>query len=288
MCFFHFWISGFASNSYKDILKANTRFRINYGGQTDAEFLAISTPMPREQVNDDALQNQMLAALPDGEFEKIRPRLTELDLEAGQVLWEADDKENAIYFPVSALILLLYESEKGVSLEVGLTGRQGIVGVSTFMGHTPTPTRAVVYGAGKAYKMTAAAARGEFKECGDFQDMCMSFSQALIAQITQSAVCNRLHSVDQQICRLFLRIHDHTEGDTINLTHEQISHALGVRRETVSLGAANLQENKVIEYSRGKIEILDRKALEAFACECYSIETEQYQKLLSKYERTHS
>lgn len=280
ICFLPHSHFGFASKHYRDIVVSES-ITCATGRQVAFSF------MPPILANDDALHNRLLAALPEAEFTKIRPSLAEVELDGGQVLWEADGKENAIYFPVSALILLLYETEKGVSLEVGLTGRNGIVGVSTFMGNTSTPTRAVVYSPGKAYKMTAAVAKDEFKQCGDFQDMCLSFAQALIAQITQSAVCNRLHSVDQQVCRLLLRIHDHQGDDTILLTHEQIAQALGVRRETISLAASMLKENGLIKYSRGKIKILDRDALEGFACECYSIETDQYRKLLSKYVRTH-
>lgn len=236
---------------------------------------------------DDALRNQLLSALPSDEFVKIRSSLEQVELEAGEVLWEAETKTKHIYFPTTALILLLYESDSGVSIEVGVTGRHGMVGVSAIIGDAAAPTRAVAYREGKAYRMAATAVKEEFSECGDFQDICLYFTQSLINQITQSAVCNRLHSVDQQLCRLLLKVQDHQEGDFIKLTHEQIAHALGVRRETVSLAASTLQENELIKYSRGKISVLDRKGLESFACECYRAETKSYKKLMTKYAANH-
>lgn len=236
---------------------------------------------------DDALRNQLLSALPNGEFIKIRSELEAVELEAGEVLWEAEAKGKHIYFPTTALILLLYESGSGASIEVGVTGRQGMVGVSTVISDASTPTRAVTYREGKAYRMAASAVKNEFSACGDFQEICLYFAQSLINEVTQSAVCNRLHSVDQQMCRLLLKIHDHQDEDTVRLTHEQIAHALGVRRETVSLAASTLQEHKLIKYSRGKIKLLDRKGLEGFACECYRVETTSYNKMLAKYAAKH-
>lgn len=243
--------------------------------------------MPPSNMMDDARRNQLLAALPDGEFHKIRPSLELVELETGQVLWEAESKRKHIYFPTSAMICLLYDSETGVSLEVGITGRLGLVGVSTFMSEASMATRAVTYRAGEAYRMSAAAVKSEFAECGDFQDICMYFTQTHIVQISQTAICNRLHSVDQQLCRFLLYIHDHQQTNLVILTHEQIAQALGVRRETVSLAAATLQENNLIKYSRGRIKVLDRKGLERFACECYGVETDHYRRVLGKYIAKH-
>lgn len=243
--------------------------------------------MPPTDMMDDALRNQLLAALPDDEFEKIRPSLELVELETGQVLWEAETKRKHIYFPTTAIICLLYDSETGVSIEVGITGRQGLVGVSTFMSEASMATRAVTYREGQAYRMSASAVKSEFGECGDFQDICMYFTQTHIVQVSQTAICNRLHSVDQQLCRFLLYVHDHQQNDVVYLTHEQISQALGVRRETVSLAASTLQENKLISYSRGRIKVLDRKGLESFACECYRVETDHYRRVLSKYIAKH-
>lgn len=243
--------------------------------------------MPSSKSTDDALRNQLLAALPESEFAKIRPSLELVELESGHVLWEAETKRKHIYFPTTAVICLLYDSESGVSIEVGITGRQGLVGVSTFMSEARMATRAVTYRSGEAYRMKADAVKDEFAECGDFQDICMYFTQTLIAQVSQTAICNRLHSVDQQLCRFLLYIHDHQQNDVIELTHEQISQALGVRRETVSLSAASLQKHKLIKYSRGQINVLDRKGIEKFACECYAVETEHYNRVLGKYLAKH-
>lgn len=239
--------------------------------------------MPSPNTSDDALRNQLLAALPDNEFQKIRPALELVELKSGDVLWEAETKRKHIFFPTTALICLLYDSENGMSVEVGITGRQGLVGVSTFMSEATMATRAVAYREGEAYRMSAAAVKDEFSQCGDFQDICMYFTQTLIVQVSQAAICNQLHSVEQQLCRFLLYVHDHQQSDVVLLTHEQISQALGVRRETVSLAAAALQTNKLIKYSRGRINVLDRKRLESFACECYGVETEHYRSVLGKY-----
>lgn len=242
--------------------------------------------MPQKTL-DDALRNQLLAALPDSEREKILPALEYVDLENGEVLWEAEEKQDHIYFPTTALICLLYDSEAGVSVEVGITGRQGLVGVSTFMTEAAMATRAVTYREGGAYRMKASAVKSEFAECGDFQDICMCFTQTLIAQISQTAICNRLHSVEQKLCRFLLYVHDHHQSNVLHLTHEQIAQALGVRRETVSVAAASLQSNKVIKYARGRIRVPDRKKLEDFACECYGVETAHYKQVLGKYMAKH-
>ncbi len=243
--------------------------------------------MPSTKSTDDALQNELLAALPESEFKKIRPSLELVELASGDILWEAEAKRKHIYFPTTALICILYEADSGVSVEVGITGRQGLVGISTFMGEAKMNTRAVTYREGNAYRMSAEAVQNEFAECGDFQDVCMYFTQTRIAQITQSAICNRLHSVAQHLCRFLLYVHDHQGSDVVKLTHEQIAQALGVRRETVSVAASSLQDHKLIRYSRGRINILDRKALEAFACECYREEVNQYKRVIRKYVASH-
>lgn len=244
--------------------------------------------MPATKTVDDALENQILAALPKSEFEKIRPSLELVNLELNEVLWEMEEKRKYIYFPTTAMICLLYETEEGVSVEVGITGRQGLVGIATFMGDARMAKRAVVQREGIAYRMKAKDATNEFSECGDFQDICMAYTQTFIAQISQSAICNRLHTVEQQLCRYLLINHDHQQSKTFLMTHDQISNVLGVRRESVSLAAAQLQNNGLIEYSRGKIEMLDRKGLEATVCECYGVVKEQYDRILKKYISKHS
>ena len=243
--------------------------------------------MPATKTKQDALQNLLLSALPESEFDKIFPALDLVELEVGDVLWEAEETRHHVYFPTSALVCLLYESDEGVSVEVGIAGRQGLLGVATFMVEARMPKRAVVQSAGHAYRMKAKAVKDEFSHCGDFQDICMAYTQALIAQISQTAICNQLHSIEQRLCRYLLINHDHQQSDTFKMTHDQISNVLGVRRESVSLAAAKLRDGDLIEYSRGKITLLDREGLETAVCECYGVVKEQYDRILTRYIKTH-
>lgn len=231
--------------------------------------------------------NQLLAALPDREFERVLPRLESVTLKLGEVLWEADERNQYIYFPTTAMICLLYETESGQSIEVGIIGRQGLVGIATFMGEASLSNRVVVERAGVAFRMKGTDVMEEFSESGDFQDILMCFTQSLITQISQTAICNRLHSVDQQLCRWLLMSHDHQQTTTFLMTHDQISNLLGVRRESVSLAASHMQESGLIKYARGKITMLDRKGIEAVACECYQVVKKQYDRMLSKYISVH-
>ena len=199
-----------------------------------------------------------------------------------------EEKREYVYFPTTAMICLLYESDEGVSIEVGMAGRQGMVGIVTFIGDSRMAKRAVVQREGQAYRMKATDVEKAFSEVGDFQEICMCYTQTLIAQISQSAICNRLHSVDQQLCRYLLVNYDNLQTKTFLMTHDQISNVLGVRRESVSVAAASLREGGLIDYSRGKITILDRKGLLAAACECYEVVKDQYDRILSKYISLHS
>ncbi len=235
----------------------------------------------------DAQQNLLLSALPESEFQTILPALELVDLEVGDVLWESEETRHYIYFPTTALVCLLYESDEGISVEVGIAGRQGLLGVATFMSEARMPKRAVVQVAGQAYRMKADAVQAEFSHCGDFQDVCMAYTQMLIAQISQSAICNQLHSVEQRFCRYLLINHDHHQSEKFLMTHDQISNVLGVRRESVTLAAAALRDQGLIEYSRGKITLLDRKSMERAVCECYGVVKEQYDRILEKYLTTH-
>jgi CRP-like cAMP-binding protein len=243
--------------------------------------------MPKSETIEDARQNQLLAALPESEFDHIRLALEHVTLELGQVLWEAEELNQHIYFPTTAMLCMLYETISGQSIEVGMIGRNGLVGIATFMGDADLSHRVVVGRAGGAYRMKGVAAMEEFSESGDFQDILMCYTQSLITQISQTAICNRLHSVDQQLCRWLLMNHDHQQTTTFLMTHDKISRLLGVRRESVSLAAAHLQERGLIEGSRGKITLLDRKGIEAVACECYKVVKDQYVRMLSKYVSIH-
>lgn len=250
--------------------------------------------MSESAIQNEALVNNLLSALPSGELEKIEPLLASVELAVGDVLWESEEKRKYIYFPTTALICLLYENEDGVSVEVGIVGNSGLIGVGTYLGDPRMVDRAVVFRGGNAIRMNASHVKEEFEQCGDFQDMMMAYTQALIAQVSQTAICNRLHNIEQKLCRLLLIAHDHQKSDaidetnTILMTHDQMSSILGVRRESVSIAAASLKDKGVIEYARGEIKLLSRKKLEAEACECYSVETEQYDKILEKYLRKHA
>jgi CRP-like cAMP-binding protein len=239
--------------------------------------------MPPINTIDDARQNLLLGALPESEFERIAPMLEPIELEAGQILWEAEADSRYIYFPTTALICLLYDSDTGASVEVGMVGKQGIVGVWTFMTEARMATRAVTYTTGVAYRMSASDAKTEFDRCGDFNGVILAFTQILIAHIAQGAMCNQLHSVDHRLCRFLLLMHDHLDSSLILLTHEQIAQALGVRRETVSLSARSLQDRGLIRYVRGRIRVLDREALERFTCECYQSDIKHYQRVLKNF-----
>lgn len=243
--------------------------------------------MPTTKTQHDAQKNLILSALPESEFQNIVTSLELVDLAVGDVLWESEETRDFVYFPTTALVCLLYESDEGVSVEVGIAGRQGLLGVATFMADAQMAKRAVVQVAGQAYRMKAKAVNEEFSECGDFQDVCMAYTQMLIAQISQSAICNQLHSVEQRFGRYLLINHDHHESNTFLMTHDQISHVLGVRRESVSLAASGLRDAGLIEYSRGKITLLDRKGLEDAVCECYAVVKEQYDRILAKYLKEH-
>jgi len=210
-----------------------------------------------------------------------------VDLGQDEVLWEMDEKREYIYFPTTAMICLLYDSEEGVSIEVGMTGRQGMVGIVTFIGDSRMAKRAVVQREGQAYRMKAVDVEDEFERCPDFHDVCLCYTQTLIAQISQSAICNRLHSVEQQICKYLLVTYDNLQTETFDMTHEQISNVLGVRRESVSVAAGQLRDNGLIKYTRGKLTMLDRKGLMGSACECYEVVKDQYDRILSKYIKTH-
>ncbi len=229
------------------------------------------------------IQNQLLAALPKNEFQKIESSLKLVDLEMDEVLWEMDEKRKQIYFPTTAMICLLYEAEDGTSIEVGMAGRQGMVGVVTFIGDARMAKRAVVQSPGQAYIMKADDVQKYFEEIPDFQDICMCYTQTLIAQISQSAICNRLHSIEQQICRYLLITSDNLQSTTFKMTHARIADVLGVRRESVSVSARLLKGRGLIAYGDGNMELLDRDGLLVAVCECYEAVTEQYDRILGKY-----
>jgi CRP-like cAMP-binding protein len=240
-------------------------------------------PQPTMVVADNPLTNHLLAALPKDEFARIEPSLEPVSLALGEVLYESGDRMTHAYFPTTAIISLLYIMENGATAEIGIAGNNGLVGIALFMGGETTSNRAVVQSSGKAVRMKAADIREAFKLGGVFQNVLLRYTQSLMTQISQTAVCNRLHSVEQQLCRWLLINHDQLQTDQLVMTHDLIANMLGVRREGVSIAARHLQDDGLISYVRGTITILDRKGLERSACECYRVVMDEYDRLLGKY-----
>jgi len=225
-------------------------------------------------------QNRLLAALPADEFERLSPNLHPVSFSLGEVVYEFGGQLDYVLFPTTSIISLLYTMENGSSAEMGLTGNDGVVGIALFMGGGTMPNRAVVQSAGGAFKMKAKILQEEFAQGGKFQQLLLRYTQALITQISQTAVCNRLHSVEQQLCRWLLLSHDRLNTDELVMTQELIADMLGVRREGVTVAAGRLQDDGAISYVRGRIQILDRDKLEATACECYRVVKDEVDRLL--------
>jgi CRP-like cAMP-binding protein len=228
----------------------------------------------------DPTMNGLLAGLPREDYERVLPHLRPVSFSLGEVVYESGGQMDHIYFPTSAIISLLYMMENGSSAEMGVAGREGLVGVALFMGGGTMPNRAVVQSAGGAVRMPAGALRGEFARGGAFQRLLLRYTQALLTQMSQTAVCNRLHAIEQQLCRWLLLSHDRLGSDELVMTQELIANMLGVRREGVTAAAGRLQERGLIGYSRGRIRILDRRGLEEAACECYGVVRGEYDRLL--------
>ena len=227
-----------------------------------------------------ARANHLLASLPTDAFERLSANLEPISFTLGEVVYESGGPMRHVYFPTTSHISLLYTMIDGSTAEMGLVGNEGIVGIALFMGGETTPNRAMVQGAGAAFRMKAKAMLEEFKRGEEFQHLLLRYTQALITQISQTAVCNRLHSVEQRLCRWLLMTHDLAQSDELQMTHEFISHMLGVRREGVTMAAQRLQEMGMISYVRGHIRILDRKQLLAHVCECYQVVQDENRRLL--------
>jgi CRP-like cAMP-binding protein len=228
----------------------------------------------------DPRQNHLLAALPDAEYERLLPRLELIDLPLGKAVYESGRVLSNVYFPIDSIVSLLYVLESGASAEISVVGNEGIVGIALFMGGESMPNRAIVQSAGKAYRLDGQALKLEFSRSGAFQHLLMRYTLALFSQMAQTAVCNRHHSVDQQLCRWLLLSHDRLSGDELAMTQELIADMLGVRREGVTEAAGKLQDAGLIKYSRGHITILDRPGLEARVCECYAVVRKEFNRLL--------
>jgi CRP-like cAMP-binding protein len=225
--------------------------------------------------------NHLLAALPDAEFGRLTPHLELVPLQLGEMLYEPGGQLQHAYFPTTAVVSLHYVMETGASAEAAGVGNEGVVGISLFMGGATTPSSAVVQIAGHAYRLEARLLNHEFKLGGVMQRVLLRYTQALITQMSQTAVCNRHHSVEQQLCRWLLSTLDRVPAREFVVTQEQIAGTLGVRRESVTEAAGKLQNAGVIRYRRGHIAVLERSGLETRACECYSVVVKETDRLLS-------
>jgi CRP-like cAMP-binding protein len=228
------------------------------------------------------LRNQLLATLSSKAQQRIFPKLKRVELALGDVIYESDQAIEYVYFPVDCIVSLLYVTEDGSSAEISVVGREGVVGVSVIVGSASTPNRFIVQSHGFAYRMTAREFKNEFNAYSEIRILMLRFTQALITQMSQTAVCNRHHSIDQQLCRWLLLSLDRLDCDQLNMTQELIANMLGVRREGVTEAAGKLQKAGVIEYHRGHITVLDRAKLERLSCECYGVVRNENARLESK------
>jgi CRP-like cAMP-binding protein len=236
--------------------------------------------MLRPQELQQSNANRLLASLPAEDYERLLPTLQPVTFNLGDVIYESQGQMNHLYFPTTSHVSLLYTMINGSTAEVGLVGNEGLVGIALFMGGDTTPNQAIVQGAGEAFKMSAPAMKQEFSRGGAFQLSLLRYTQSLIVQISQTAVCNRLHTTEQRLCRWMLMTHDRTHHDELQMTHEFISNMLGIQREAVSLSAHRLKEKGAITYTRGHIKIIDRQVLERSACECYQMVKAEQDRLL--------
>ena len=225
-------------------------------------------------------QNHLLAALPALESERLYPHLELVSLRLGEVLYESGDQLRYVYFPSDSIVSLLYVMADGASAEIAVVGNEGIIGIALFMGGETMPNRAVVQSAGYAYRLQGQLLKEEFNRAGELQHLLLRYTQALLTQMSQTAVCNRHHSVDQQLCRWLLLSLDRLAANELTMTQELIANMLGVRREGVTEAAGKLQSAGLIHYSRGRITVLDRPRLEARACECYRVVKTEFDRLL--------
>jgi CRP-like cAMP-binding protein len=230
-------------------------------------------------------QNHLLAAIPSAEFERLSPHLELVEMPLGQVLYESGGRLDHVYFPTTCIVSLLYVLENGASAEIAVVGYEGILGISLFMGGETTPSRAVVQSAGFGYRLKAPLLKQEFNRAGPVLRLLLRYTQALITQMTQTAVCNRHHSIEQQLCRWLLVSLDRLSSNSLKITQELIANMLGVRREGVTEAAGNLQRAGLIRYNRGHIEVLDRPRLERAVCECYAVVKVEFDRLLSEIPR---
>lgn len=228
-------------------------------------------------------QNRLLGALPREVWKRLCPAPASLTFALGDVVYEPGERMSYLYFPTSSVVSLIYTMADGDTAEMGLVGNEGVVGIALVLGGETTPNQAVVQVAGGALRMRADAMRAEFDRGGPFQAGLLGYTQALLTQISQTAVCNRLHSIEQRLARWLLMTRNRVASDEILMTQEVLAHMLGVRREGVTLAAHHLQEAGLIRYRRGHITILDRTGLEAASCECYRVVKDEFDRLLGQW-----
>ncbi len=226
------------------------------------------------------LQNYLLAALPDDVQQRLFPQLELVKLPLGESVYESGDAMRHVYFPTDSIVSLLYVMENGSSAEISVVGNEGLIGIALFMGGESTPSRAIVQSAGSAYRLPGQILKNEFNLHGEMLQLLLRYTQSLITQMAQTAVCNRHHSIDQQLCRWLLLSLDRLPGNKLTMTQELIANMLGVRREGVTEAAGKLQRLGVIDYSRGHITVLDRAKLESLSCECYAVVKKETDRLL--------
>jgi len=243
------------------------------------EFAMADTPNPRFHA--DSRLNRLIRSLPAEDFLRWQPHLESVDMPLGQVMYESGRQMSHVYFPTTSIVSLLYVMEDGSSAEIAVVGNEGLVGISLFMGGETTPSRAVVQSAGEGWRLRARIVKEEFERPGAVMHLMLRYTQALITQMAQTAVCNRHHSLDQQLCRWLLLSLDRLNGNELVMTQELIANMLGVRREGVTEAALKLQRRGLIRYSRGHITVLDRPGLEASTCECYAVVKKEYDRLLA-------
>jgi CRP-like cAMP-binding protein len=251
----------------------------DYPPRQNPRSFMIATPI-------DHRQNLLLAALPEAELQRWLPQLEPAPMPLGQVLYESGATLSHVYFPTTAIVSLLYVMENGASAEIAVVGNEGIVGISLFMGGESTSSRAVVQSAGSGFRLKAQMMKNEFNRAGPVLHLLLRYTQALITQMAQTAVCNRHHSLDQQLCRWLLLSLDRLQDNELVMTQELIANMLGVRREGVTEGALKLQQDRLIRYSRGRITVLDRSGLEKRTCECYAVVKKEYDRLLPMLKAT--
>lgn len=230
--------------------------------------------------------NRLLAALPPEDYARLRPSLGKISFAVGDVVYVAGEHLGYVYFPTSCIVSLVYTTESGITAEMGLVGNEGAIGIAVFMGGDTTPNRAVVQIGGSALKIRAEVLRSEFERNLPFQRLLLLYTQALFTQVSQTAVCNRLHSVEQRLCRRILLFRDRLPSDEMLMTQEFIANMLGCRRQSVTVAAGHLQDAGLIHYARGHIRILDRGGLEQRACECYQVVKTELDRLMNERRTT--